>query len=124
MIPANTAAAAPTRSEPRLVVNRFWAISTTYGSSLLREYGDTGVEASDDTGLRARRVRAGSDVRDEVSGEVARRDVRNRAWAGVVIAVSVSAPASDVEDAKADHRQNGVPRTSERPERNHEDVDD
>src|SRR5438093_3988486 len=61
---------------------------------------------------------------DEIAGEISLGHIWNRTRAGIVVAVAVSAPASDVKDPEADDRENCVPRTSERTERDHEDVDD
>src|SRR6266566_5286478 len=124
MSPARTAAAAPTSSDPLLVVNRFWAISTTSSSFLLREYGYTWVEASDGARFRSRCVGAGCEMHDEIAGKVSGGHVRNRTGARIIVAAPVSAPASNVKDTEADDRENHVPRTSERSKRDHEDVDD
>src|SRR6266545_3846344 len=105
MIPARTAAAAPTRSEPRLVVNMFWAISTTSYSSLIGHHDHAGIEAAWIT--RFGSVSADCvDVPNEVPDDQARVAVRNRivpiALTGVVEAITLSSPTRDVEVPKAD----------------------
>src|SRR5439155_22247287 len=64
------------------------------------------------------------DMGDEIAGDISLGHIWNRTGAGIVVAVAVSAPASDVKDPEADDRENCVPGTSERSERDHEDVDD
>src|SRR5438132_11361899 len=105
MTPATMAAAAPTRSEPRLVVNRFWAISTTSSSSLFRHHDHAGIDAvwiTTDGSVAAHRV----DVPNKVSDDQARIVVRNRIVAvprtRVVEAATLPVPACDVEVAEAD----------------------
>src|SRR5439155_10577208 len=58
-------------SEPRLVEKRFWAISTTSSSSLLRHDGDTRPESAG-AGIARRRAAAGVelvDVLDEMADD-------------------------------------------------------
>src|SRR5882724_358151 len=116
---------APMRSEPRLVVNRFWAISTTSSSSF-REYGYAWVEVGSGgrTCLGAACSCAGRAVDDEVAGQVAFRHIRNRIRTRIIVAVPVSAPTAYVEDPEADDRQDDVARASERAEWDHEHIDD
>src|SRR6266550_6623414 len=107
MIPARTAAAAPTRSEPRLVVKRFWAISTTSFSSLLSHHDHAGIDAVWIT-------RCGSvsaelvEVEDEVADDEARVAVGNGVIALALARRSEAAPAAgvacDVEVAEPGHR--------------------
>src|SRR4051812_32819584 len=76
-IAASTAAAPPMKNDPRLVVNRFWAISTTGTPPLFRHDCHAGVEASDDARLGTGSGRAVGDVRDEIAGKVPGRNVRD-----------------------------------------------
>src|SRR5438445_9268150 len=104
MTPATMAAAAPTRSEPRLVVNRFWAISTTSSSSLFRHHDHAGIDAvwiTTDGSVAAHRVDVADEVSDDQAGVVVRDRVVSVALAGVVEAPTLAIPTSDVEVAEA-----------------------
>src|SRR5712691_8544725 len=100
MIPARTAAAVPTRSEPRLVVNRFWAISTTSFSSLLSHHDHAGIEAAWITrrcSVSAKLVQVEDEVPHDEAGVVVRYRIVAFALAGVVEAHALPGPAGDVE---------------------------
>src|SRR5438552_17612578 len=96
MIPARTAAAAPTSSDPRLVVNMFLAISTTSNSSLFRHHDHAGVDAVWVTRLAVVPAEL-AEVEDEVPNDetrvVIRRSiiwmcavvVRGRAWVARIV---------------------------------------
>src|SRR5439155_3947976 len=100
MIPARTAAAAPTRREPRLVVNIFWAISTTSFSSLLSHHDHAGIEAAWITrhcSVSAKLVQVEDEVPHDEAGVVVRYRIVAVALAGVGEAAARSGPAGDVE---------------------------
>src|SRR5213080_1775895 len=109
MMPARTAAAAPTSSEPRLVVKRFWAISTTSNSSLFRHHDDARIDAVWITRLAvvpAELAEVEDEMPDDQACVVVRRSivrmwavvVRRRAWvARIVEATAVAGVTGDIK---------------------------
>src|SRR6266487_1434445 len=115
-MPASTAAAAPTTSEPRLVVKRFWAISTTSNSSLFGHHDHAGTDAGWVTGfgsVSADLVEVKDEVADNEAGIVTRCSIvrmragvagRRAGIAGIVEATTVPGVTRDVEVAETAYR--------------------
>src|SRR5438034_1784293 len=105
MTPATRAAAAPMRSEPLRVVNRFWAISTTSNSSLFRHHEHAGIDAAwiaRQSSVSAHRVDVPDEVSDDQACVVAWNRIVTVSLTGVVEAPALSVPTCDIEMTKTD----------------------
>src|SRR5437667_12212341 len=113
MTPATRAAAAPMRSEPLRVVNRFWAISTTSSSSLFRHHEHAGVDAvrvASHRSVAAHRVDVPDEVSDDQACVVAWNRIVTVSLTGVVEAPALSVPTCGIEmTATDDGHRTGTP---------------